>query len=218
MRLLEEIIDLLFPPKCPFCGRVQDRPGICPACRDSAPWTGGEGALRRLDGRFPCTAPLRYEGVVRKSLLALKFHGCASAAGPLGDELGKCVERAGYAFDAVTWAPVSKKRLRRRGYDQAQLLAQSACRRWGVRPVRLLRKTRNNPAQSSLASAADRAANVKDVYRAGSAAAGKRILLIDDICTTGSTLSACAEALLEAGAAEILCAAVALTDFEAENE
>ena len=218
MNLLENLINLIFPPKCPLCQKIQDAPGICAPCRASAPWVDPDTPPRLLSqNRFPCTAPLYYHGPVRDSLLRLKFHGCASAAGPLGDELGRCVEEAGYSFDLVTWTPVSRRRLRRRGYDQARLIAESACRRWNAKPVRLLQKVRHNAAQSGLDSAARRAENVKDVYRPAGDCAGKRILLIDDICTTGSTLSACAGTLLEAGAAEILCAVVALTDFGGEN-
>ncbi len=216
---MEEVKNLVFPPKCPLCEKILERPGICQSCRSSAPWTEEGAALRQLADNIPCAAPFHYEGPIRAALLRLKFHGCASAAGPLGDALGLCAEEAyGAAFDLVTWAPVSRKRRRRRGYDQARLLAESACRRWKTKPVRLLRKIQDNPAQSSMKDAAARTENVKNVYQAEGAPYGKRILLIDDICTTGSTLSACAQTLLNAGASGIFCAAVALTGINAENQ
>lgn len=86
----------------------------------------------------------------------------------------------------VTWVPVSRRRLRKRGYDQAQLLAESACRVWGVKPERLLRKVQDNPAQSGLTEAAARRANVLGVYEAvgPEQIQGRRVLLVDDICTT----------------------------------
>ena len=111
----------------------------------------------------------------------------------------------------MTWVPVSERRLRQRGYGQARLLAESACRRWDTKPVALLRKVADNPAQSGLTEAAARRANVLGVYEALPEAAGKRVLLIDDICTTGATLTECVRVLKDGGAESVACAAVALT-------
>ena len=217
MSLLSSLLDLLFPPKCPFCGRVLDKPGICDACRKALPWTEGEDALRRGPGGFRCAAPLWYQGLAREGLHRFKFRGMSSAAGPLGELLAQCAaERFSGAFDTVTWVPVSPRRLRQRGYDQARLLAESACRLWDTRPLPLLRKTVHNPAQSGLKESAQRRANVQGVYTVPDPAAvrDRRILLIDDICTTGATLAECVRVLREAGAADVLCAAVALTPLE----
>ncbi len=87
------------------------------------------------------------------------------------------------------------------GYDQARLLAESACRLWETKPLPLLRKTVHNPAQSGLKEAAARRANVLGVYEAvdPERISGHRILLVDDICTTGATLAECARVLREAG-------------------
>ena len=212
MNLLDHILDLLFPPKCPFCGRVLDRPGICPTCEKTLPWTDGAGGLREGPGGLRCAAPLWYEDLVREGLLRFKFRGASAAATPLGELVACCAaERFSGEFATVTWVPVSKKRLRQRGYDQARLLAESACRRWDTKPVALLRKVADNPAQSGLTEAAARRANVLGVYEALPEAAGKRVLLIDDICTTGATLTECVRVLKDGGAESVACAAVALT-------
>lgn len=212
MRPLDALLNLLFPPKCPFCGRVLDRPGVCRACEDTLPWLAEAGALWTLPDGSRCAAPLHYEGLVREGLLRFKFHGASAAAEPLGELVARCAaEHLSGEFDAVTWVPVSRKRLRQRGYDQAELLAQSACRLWETRPLRLLDKLRDNPAQSGLEDAALRRENVRDVYRASGDAAGRRILLIDDICTTGATLSACILALRTAGAETVVCCTAART-------
>lgn len=215
--MLDGILDLLFPPKCPFCGGILDHPGICKTCRPNLPWTSEGNSLKTLDSGLICAAPLRYEGTVRDALHGLKFHGRASSAAPLGTLVAECAGKhfAG-RFDTVTWTPVSRRRLRERGYDQAELLARSACCRWGTKPVRLVWKTKNNPAQSGLESAAQRQVNVQGVYKASGKARGRKILLIDDICTTGATLSSCAQALLDAGAERVLCASVALTGKSVE--
>lgn len=214
MRALARVLDLLFPPKCPFCAQVLDSPGICGRCESSLPWTEEPDSLWELFGSLRCVAPLWYRDDVRRGILRFKFQGAAGAAEPLGGLIAQCAaERLSGEFDTVTWVPVSRKRLRQRGYDQAELLARAACRRWDTEPVRLLEKIRDNPAQSGLADGKSRWRNVRDVYRVlePEALQGRRILLVDDICTTGATLGECAAVLRSAGAAEVVCAAVART-------
>lgn len=214
MRAPNWLLNLLFPPKCPFCERVLDRPGICPACQRALPWTEEGDSLWELSGRLRCTAPLWYEGAAREGILRFKFQGAAGAADPLGGLIAQCAaERLSGEFDTVSWVPVSGRRLRQRGYDQAELLARSACLRWSTRPVRLLYKTKDTPAQSGLAGTAARRENAAGAYRAAGpeSVRGRRILLVDDICTTGATLAECAGVLLSAGASEVVCAVAART-------
>ena len=211
MSLLSALLDLIFPAKCPFCGRVLDRPGICDACRGELPWTEGADALRRGPGGLLCAAPLWYQGLAREGLHRFKFRGMSSAAATLGELIAGCAaEHFSGAFDTVTWVPVSPRRLRQRGYDQARLLAESA---------RRLSLSVHNPAQSGLKEAAARRANVLGVYEAvdPERISGHRILLVDDICTTGATLAECARVLREAGAAHVVCAAAALTPLERDS-
>ena len=218
MKFTDTLLDLLFPPKCPFCRKVQDAPGMCPACEKSLPRADEARGLRTLRGGLLCTAPLWYENSVREAIRRFKFHGGVSAAKPLGELIAQAAaERLSGGFDTVTWVPVSAKRLRQRGYDQSRLLAENACGLWGVEPEPLLRKVRDNPAQSSLDSAEDRWRNTRGVYAAAGEPAGKRILLIDDVCSTGSTLVSAAETLLAAGAAGVVCAAAAFPRPEEEN-
>lgn len=90
MSLLSALLDLIFPAKCPFCGRVLDRPGICDACRGELPWTEGADALRRGPGGFLCAAPLWYQGLAREGLHRFKFRGMSSAAATLGELIAGC--------------------------------------------------------------------------------------------------------------------------------
>jgi len=170
-----------------------------------------ETALREGAGFGCCAVPLRYEGVVREALLRFKFRGATGMAEGLGMLLAQCAaEELSGRFDAVTWVPVSEQRRRQRGCDQAQLLARAAARVWDVEPVRLLRKRRDNPPQSGL-GAPERRGNVRGVYEAVNEdqVRGRRVLLIDDIITTGATLAECARVLRDAGAADVVCAAAA---------
>ena len=114
-------------------------------------------------------------------------------------------------FDVITWAPLSKKRLKQRGYDQAELLARAIGESLGLEAVPLLVKARDIPAQSGIQEEAARRANVLGAYALlpGAQAKGKRILLADDVVTSGSTLSECARTLLSSGAAEVCAVTLA---------
>jgi len=213
MRVTNWLLDLLFPPKCPFCGTVRDEAGICAACEKELPWF--EKPVWKGPDGLRCAAPLRYEGAVRDALLRLKFQGASGTAETLGRITAQCAaEEFGGEFDVVTWVPVSRKRLRKRGYDQAELLSRAVCRVWETKPVRLLKKTADTPAQSKLSDAAARRANVLGVYEAVETEqiCGRRVLLVDDICTTGATMAECVRVLKEAGAESVVCAAVARTE------
>ncbi len=214
MKIREALLNLLFPPKCPFCGKVMDSVGICPACEENLPWTRDAETLQEGPGDFCCAAPLWYEDLAREGLLRFKFQGGSAAAEPLGELLARCAaEQFSGRFDTVTWIPLSPSRLRKRGYDQVELLARAVCRHWDTRPERLLEKTADNPPQSGLTDPAARRANVLGVYEVPDPeqVRGRRILLLDDICTTGATLREAVRELKAAGAAEVVCGALAFT-------
>ena len=153
--------------------------------------------------------------IVREALLNYKFHGSQSRCTGFGDVLAQAAaEHFGGEFDLVTYVPVSKKRKQERGYDQSYLLARETCRHWSVAPERLLQKTKDNVAQSSLSSREERQKNVVGAYVAVNEdkIKGQRILLIDDILTTGATLREAARVLREAGAEKVICATLAAAD------
>ena len=203
-KTMSGMMDLFFPRKCPFCGTPTGKKLLCDACQKSLPWCDEE----RTMGSLRVTAPLYYEDGVRKAVHDLKFRSMTGGLDCFGRMMAQCAaERYSGEFDAVTWVPVSKKRLKKRGFDQSRLLCASLCVDWHVTPLETLEKTVDNPAQSGIDDHAERRANVLGVYRTVHAEAfrGKRLLLIDDVCTTGSTLSECARMLKDAGAAEVVC-------------
>lgn len=207
-RFQRDLLDFFFPRHCPFCGRVVGRELLCGACEKALPY-----CRKVRTGSFGrCAAPLYYEGAVREAILAFKFKGKLETLDCFGSLMAQTAAEAfSGEFDAVTWAPVSRKRLRQRGYDQARLLCASLCVDWHVEPQETLRKVRDNPAQSGLEDAAARRANVLGVYEPAAPAdiAGKRFLLVDDILTTGATLGECVRVLKAAGAAEVVCLTLA---------
>ena len=213
MGILSAFLDILFPPRCVFC-RSFLRGGeklICDKCADALPYTGaGDG--KTGDFFTVCEAPLFYEGTVRDSLLRFKFKGATTYSKAYGALLAACIrERLSGKYDLISWVPLSSKRLKERGYDQSMLLAMAAALELDDVAVCTLDKVRDVEKQSTVGSAEKRRANISGAYRAADPELvnGRRILLIDDIVTTGSTLSECARTLLEAGAAEVVCAAVA---------
>lgn len=211
-KLLDWLLDLLYPPRCMLCHRLieaKDAP-VCRRCMDALPEH--DGAERYVPGAAHCVVTFFYEGTLRDGFLRYKFEGRQWYAGQFGTWLAVTIrDKLTGTYDLITWVPVSSRRRRTRGYDQAELLCREAARALGAEPVRTLEKRTDNRAQSSLTDAAQRIENAKGVYCAVQPErfAGKRVLLIDDIVTTGATLSECARVLRKAGAAEIVCAALA---------
>lgn len=214
MKLLDDLLDLLFPPKCPFCQSILETPAdpVCPACQKSLPWLVGRAGERKVDFTQGCCSPLAYRGAVREAIHRYKFSGVRAYARPFGLLMAQCVQdRPEMAADLVTWAPLSRKRRRERGYDQGELLARAMAKRLGLPAVPTLVKARHTQPQSGLDSAEARRANALGAYALlpGADVAGRHVLLADDVVTSGATLSECARTLLEAGAECVWCVTLA---------
>ncbi len=209
---LSELMDLLFPPKCTFCRKTlkNTQAGICADCEKNLPYTGNNSKQK---GEFysVCVSPLYYRGEARKAVMRFKFSGKTNYARPFGALLAESIRQnlAG-RYDLISWVPLSDQRLKQRGYSQAALLAMAVALHLDDVAVDLLDKPKETPAQSTLKGGAQRKANVSGAYivKEAEMVRGKRILLIDDIITTGATLSECARVLRSAGAKEVLCAAL----------
>lgn len=190
----EELLRLVYPPKCVFCGTLLEREeqDACKACLAELPWTDESSAVRTGRAFSRCVSPFFLTGKVHQALVDYKYHQRESYGVCFGRWMGACARRCrSDPFDLVTWVPVSRRRLRERGFDQCRLLAVQVAKVYGMRPVRTLKKWKDVPSlASSEASPAMRRKLVAGVYRVISpeTVAGKRILLVDDIITTGSTL------------------------------
>ena len=214
MNPLHALLDLLYPPRCPFCARILERgeDRICALCQQDLPWTDGPGPA--VEGCELCLSPLRYRDRVRDAVHRYKFRGGAARAELFGELMDRCLhDRWDSPVDLVTWVPLHPRRKKRRGYDQAELLARRAAELRGTPAIPTLEKVRITGTQSQQNTEADRRANVEGAYRAlpGLDLTGKRVVLVDDVVTTGSTLAQCAACLRSAGASEV----VALTFAQA---
>lgn len=217
---LRWLLDLLYPPKCMLCGRLLESAvqPLCGRCGEDLPEY--EGAARRVPYFERCAAPFFYEPPIREAILRFKFRGMESYADQFAQWMAVSVrDKLEGTYDLISWVPCSRRRRRKRGFDQAELLAKALAKELNVEAACTLKKIRNNQAQSRTVGAAQRRANVMGVYRACApeCIAGRRILLVDDIITTGSTLSECGKTLRLAGSGDLVCAAIAVTRQDHEK-
>lgn len=225
--LLRRVRYVVYPRRCALCGRVV-APGteICPKCGVS---------VRRVPlpicpqcgcGKRDCTcgkhrsrfvsafaAPFYYVGVVREGVRRLKFHAEPEIAEVLGREMARFARKAyaGVLFDMVTFVPMTRRELRERRYNQSELLARAAAQELLLPCVPTLEKLYETDRQRVL-DHRRRSGNVFGVFEAidPQAIRGKRILLCDDLRTTGATLTECAKMLRIRGAREVLCLTAAV--------
>ena len=203
MNLLNAIRTLLFPLRanCMGCGAATGcrEDWICPACREALTqsWVGASPPPEGFDA---AAFAYVYHGAAVGLVSRLKYGGVYRLAGFMGGDMARA-----YRFihptgaDCVTCVPMHPKRRVRRGYNHAELLARELSARVEIPFVELLERVRDTPQQAKLEDDARRA-NVSGAFRALDAARGRRVLLVDDVCTTGSTATACARALRAAGA------------------
>ena len=218
--LYATVLDIFFPPRCVGCREVGTlfcdecrsqivlvEPPFCHRCGGSL-----EGATSRLCPRCR-TTPHRIErirsvayseGVLREAIHAFKYQGITALAGPLADLMADHWAGDPRSVDVVIPVPLHKSRLRARGFNQAACLARELSRRVGLTVDEgVLVRHRATAAQVEL-NADQRKENVREAFRCvNRGAADKHLLLIDDVCTTGSTLEACAAALLDGGARSV---------------
>ena len=213
-RLGRFLAHCFFPNRCPFCGRcIAAERHACPQCeREERSASGLVRTGCRRDGKHydAVYAPFRYGERGRRAVADLKFRDETHNARHLGYYQAAFLEENGCAgqFDAAVPVPMSRKKRRRRGYNQAALLARAVGFYLGIPCLDVLEKKWETAEQHTL-SAGERKQNLRDAYRAADPAPvrGKRLLLIDDVFTTGATVDECAKTLLEAGAARVTVSA-----------
>ncbi len=183
---------------CARCAGYRGARSVCSGCRRLSP------ALRWV------RAPLTYSGPARRAVLTLKFRSGRYLVPTMGELLREAVLTWPMGVDLVVPVPLSSSRLRARGFNQAALLAEHvAPLTGGVLAPEVLSRT-ERPPQRTLGARA-RLTNLEGVFtcRSRTSVVGKSVLLVDDVITTGATVSACADTLAEAGAARVWALAFA---------
>ncbi len=212
-KLLSGLKDLIWPRRCILCRSYMGPDGgrVCPACAASLPEP--ISGARRGSHYRRWTGALWYEDRVRESFLRFKFGGCRFYAESYGPWLANAVKKLlGTDYELMTYVPISRLRKRKRGYDQTLLLAEAAGKVLGMQPVYTLKKRSRVKPQSRTLGPEERQRNVRGAFRVPDPALvrGKRILLIDDVLTTGATVSEASRVLLEAGAKSVDVATLAV--------
>lgn len=214
MMVLSWLGEVLYPSKCILCGRVlgKQETDLCGICRVNAPFypysrvkpaPKGILNLRFLDS---FTSVWYYEGDVRRSIHRFKFCRAAHLSAGYGRMVAmRLAESFPEGVDYLTWVPVSTLRRMSRGYDQSELLARAVGRELCFPPVRLLKKIRNTRPQFRQATPEARRANVAGAFAPFESIdlTDKRVVLLDDIYTTGATASECGRILRQMGAGEV---------------
>lgn len=218
--LFDLIMHYLFPPKCVLCGKLlqKEETDLCKSCRTETE------IFPKPKTKHPFlaswTALWYYSGNVRRSLIRFKFYNARSNAVVYGRLLAmKLLEEYPDGFDLLTWIPISPVRRFFRGYDQVELIAGAVSQELGMDAIPTMKKIRHNRPQSRLNHYSSRRANVLGVYQMlpESQVQDKRVLLLDDILTTGATASEAGRVLLTAGAKEVTVAAVAASTHNSKK-
>jgi ComF family protein len=232
------LFNLLFPDDCRVCGsplRNLSRIPVCPTCLGAPEPLVAEHFCACCRTPFLNPAPLdddgrcglcrhgmlsfdaaysfgAYEGVLRELIHLFKYGRVRPLAAPLGQMMVAAIPRD-QTFDLVAPVPLHWRRRLARGFNQSELLARAVARRYGLAPVNALRRKRSTGVQAGL-SHAGRRVNVASAFEASpkAAVAGRRVLLVDDVLTTGATLASCASALKRAGARYVAVLTLARVD------
>jgi ComF family protein len=226
MSVVPKILDLFFPRKCVFCRKIlhSKESDWCEKCTETLPYTEYCSFIEGAYFDF-CITPLYYKGEVREAMRRYKFRNAPIYAEAFGSMLAGCIKEfpdlwvtdalvPRPIYDIITWVPLSKKRIKTRGYDQAELLAEATAANLNDTATVTLEKSSDVRPQSELGDAKERRANIDGAYDVINPALieEKCILLIDDIITTGSTLSECAKVLIDEGASRVICACMCRKD------
>jgi len=205
-RLIDTLLSLFLPDRCAGCGRLGAL--LCDECHHIL--VGYDGDLPRMANQLTdVRIAYVFEGPLRHALHQLKYHRRQRVARPLGTLMAAHLRAQPLPCDALIPVPLHRQRLIERGFNQAELLAREVAEATGlpliVGPLVRIRATRQ---QASL-NMADRIENVADAFVWKGSPPPARVVLVDDVLTTGATVNACAAALRAAGAREVYALALA---------
>lgn len=220
-RLFNSLVEVVLPIHCLGCGRGSKY--LCPDCLGSLPKLelpfcdicgdpGMHGVCRSCQelqnsealAIQGIRAPYLMDGLVREAVHSFKYRNFRVAAPALASALAQYLNENPLPGAVLAPVPLHRKKLRERGYNQSNLLARELAKATGI-PVEsnLLARTRHSPAQAFSASRQQRRDNIREAFKCRRDLSGQGIILVDDVCTTGSTLNACAMALKEGGAGSV---------------
>lgn len=226
------LTNILYPPKCMVCGTLLSdyKFLVCPKCTKTLPFNShcckvcgipidsvyGENICTSCKGKRKAVsltlAPFVYKDEIRKAIISLKFYRKTYLAATLASFIFIEIKRKNITGDIITFVPIHFLRKSKRGYNQSQFIAKSLSEMTAIPLMPLLKKTRNTKPLSKM-NKKQRMEAVKNVFEPikGKKLNGEKIILVDDVITTGSTTGECAKTLKKMGAGEIIVCAAAAT-------
>jgi len=220
--MLDFLISIIFPDRCPFCGSAIDHKSIfCDDCGRELLWTSKHSVCPRC-GKIECVCgtspfldkmyvPLFYSGKVKDAVRNFKFNGRKAYSRQFAKLISAFIVRENpeYDFDVIIPVPMTKKDIRKRGYNQSELLAEFIGKNLGINTdFTSLVKVKQTEKQHNLKGKADRLKNLKGAFETRGDLKGKSVLICDDVITTGSTMKEVSAVLKKAGAAKISAAVI----------
>lgn len=212
-KVLEQVLNIIFPNVCGICGKI-DKNSLCPKCKIKIKKNENAKIIKIKNKNFTEYGYLfKYNGIIREKILDYKFNDKSYLYKTFTEIIIKNKKICGFIkkYDIIIPVPIHKKRRKERGYNQSKLIAKEIAKRLEINMEKdVLYKIKNNKAQMLLTKK-EREINIKNVYKIIEVQKikNKKILLLDDIYTTGNTVNECSKMIKEAGASKIAVLTIA---------
>lgn len=215
--MLEKILEFIFPNRCGFCNQLIKKEYTCKKCKKNLEYIYTDNKIQKINGMYFdfFISSYFYLGIIRNKILDFKFKNKKYLYRALAERLAYNLQPYIKDIDSIIAVPISFKRYLERGYNQSVLIAKYIAKKLNKPFLKfVLIKIKNNQKQSELGMK-QRSKNVKNVYKIlnKNIIFGKRILLIDDIYTTGATVNECSRILKQCGAQSVVVATIAKADI-----
>ncbi|MGN1043427.1 MAG: ComF family protein [Acutalibacteraceae bacterium] len=212
LNFFKSLCNFMFPGRCALCEDiVSEDKLICSSCDKILTFEFSRKQIGIVNNKkINCIAPFTYSGKIRDAIIRFKFCGKVGNCKFFSSTMVKAFKNYPEKVDFIVPVPISLKRKMQRKYNQCEILTEEISKILDIPYQNVLLKIVDNPAQHDIASVY-KSENVKNVYKVNTnfEIKGKKILLIDDVCTTGNTLRECSKTLLSSGAESVLCLVIA---------
>ena len=219
MKVINKIINIFYPRICGICGEKINERYTCRKCLNIIEYYQEMVVIpASIENKWydKLFSALRYDGIFKSKMLSYKFHDCKYLGISFAEILARLIKKYSIDADIIIAVPISKERLRERGYNQSAIIAKKVAEFTNIKYKEdILIKSKNNLRQSEL-TLNERKENVKEAYSIKNIEQlkAKKIILIDDIFTTGSTLNECSKVLKENGAGKVIAITVMYAELK----
>ncbi|MBK1811412.1 ComF family protein [Clostridium sp. YIM B02505] len=213
--ILECVLEVIYPHsnKCLCCELDTDTESICNRCLNNVAYISGEYYLDK-ENKVKCRSAAYYSGSIKELIINLKYSANFESAEFLARILNKKMKDEHISGDLITYVPISKASSKKRGFNQCRAIGRQLSNFSGIRLINTLKRSKEVKEQKRL-TIDERIENMIGVFEVSSVEdiKDKKVILIDDVITTGSTLMSCRDALIKAGAGEVILLTVAKSNI-----